>query len=699
MRNIYLLGLGIFLISACSMEKKPENPFFGQFNTPHEAAPFQLISETDYLPAFEEAIKQGKAEVQEIIDSKEEPTFENTIEALERSGQLMSKVAGVFYNLLSAETSDSLQDIAQKVSPLLTNFENDINLNPALFTKVKAVYDKKAQLDLTVEQHTLLENTYVGFTRSGANLSEADKEKFREISTELSKLTLDFGNNVLAETNAYELYITDKGQLSGLNDDILEAAVAKAKSKDKEEGWLFDLSMPSYLPFMKNAENRALRQEIYMAYMSKGAKENENNNNEVLKRIVELRLELANLMGYESYADFVLTRRMAKTPAGVYQLLDDLYDASMKMAREELVELNNFAKKNGFDGETVQPWDFAFYSEKLKSEKYSLNDEMLKPYFELSNVINGVFGLATDLYGITFVENADIPVYNEEVTAYDVFDTDGSFLSVLYTDFHPRDSKRGGAWMNSVKDQYIKDDQNSRPHIIIVMNFTKPTETKPALLTFNEVETFLHEFGHALHGMLANSEYSSISGTSVYRDFVELPSQLMENWAVEKEFLDKFAMHYETGEKIPAELVTKIVKAKNFQSGYLSVRQLSFGYLDMAWHSTKTPITGNVEDFEEQAWAKTQLFENVPGAVMSTQFSHLFAGGYAAGYYGYKWAEVLDADAFSMFQQNGLFDKKTATSFRKNILEKGGSEDPMELYVRFRGQKPTSEALLKRSGM
>lgn len=681
------------------MEKERKNPFFSKFNTPHETVPFNEIEEGDYMPAFEEAIKEGKAEIQAIVDNPEAPTFENTIEALEQSGELMSKVAGVFYNLLSAETTDSLQAIAQEVSPLLTNYDNDINLNPELFAKVKAVYEQKDKLDLSVEQSTLLENTYIGFTRSGANLNDEDKEKFREISTNLSKLTLQFGNNVLAETNAYELYITDASQLSGLNEDILEAAATKAKSKGKETGWIFDISMPSYLPFMKNADNRELRKEMYMAYMTKGAKDNEYNNEENVRQIVALRLQLAQLMGYETYADYVLTRRMAKNPAGVYNLLDNLYEASMKVAREEMAELNDFAKKNGFEGDKVEPWDYAYYSEKLKSEKYDLNDEMLKPYFELSNVEKGVFGLATDLYGITFVENPEIPVYNKEVKAYDVLDADGSFLAVFYTDFHPRKGKRGGAWMNSIKDQYIRDGVNSRPHIMIVMNFTRPTETKPALLTFNEVETFLHEFGHALHGMFANSEYSSISGTSVYRDFVELPSQIMENWAVEKDFLDKFAVNYETGEKIPEALVQKIVASKNYMAGYASVRQLSFGYLDMAWHNTKTPVTGDVEAYEESAWAKTQLFDNVPGAIMSTQFGHLFAGGYAAGYYGYKWAEVLDADAFSLFQQNGLFDKTTATAFRKNILEKGGSEDPMELYIRFRGQEPTTDALLKRSGM
>jgi len=485
--------------------------------------------------------------------------------------------------------------------------------------------------------------------------------------------------------------------LAGLPESALEAAVGKAKSKGKE-GWLFDISMPSYLPFMKYSDNRELRKEMYLAYASKSFKGNEFDNQENVKRIAELRLEQAKLLGYKDYADYVLERRMAMNPAGVYGLLDDLYQASYEVALKEKAEIQEYANSLGFE-DKIMPWDWTYYSEKLKVKKFDLNDEMLKPYFELSNVVDGVFGLATDLYGITFKPNKDIPVYSEEVTAYEVFDADGKFLAVFYTDFHPRASKRGGAWMNDFKGQWKENGIDSRPHVTIVMNFTRPTETKPALLTFDEVETFLHEFGHALHGMLANSTYPSLSGTNVYRDFVELPSQIMENWGTEKEFLDRFAKHYQTGETIPAELVQKIVDSQNYLAGYLSNRQLSFGYLDMAWHTLEAPYTGSVKDFEEKAWKKTQIFPVVDEVCMSTQFSHLFAGGYAAGYYGYKWAEVLDADAFSVFKEKGLFNKEVAASFRENILEKGGTEHPMELYKRFRGQEPTVDALLERSGL
>ena len=679
------------------MVNAQDNPLLGDFNTPHEAAPFDQIKNEHFLPAFKEAIKKGEAEVAAIKNSTAAPTFENTVVALDETARLLARTAGIFFNLMSSETNDELQKIAQEVSPMLTKYQNDISLDPVLFEKVKAVYAQKDKLDLNAEQQTLLVNSYVGFVRQGANLSEADKEKFREISTELSKLTLTFGENVLKETNAYQLVITDKSKLAGMPEGALEAAAGKAKAKDKE-GWLFDITMPSYLPVLKYADNRELRKELYMAYGSKSFKGDELDNQENVKRIVELRLEIARLLGYKNYGDYVLERRMAMTPAGVYVLLDELYEASYKAALAEKAEIQKYAEKTGFEGE-IMPWDWSYYSEKLKVEKFDLNDEMLKPYFELNNVIDGVFGLATELFGLSFKENGEIPVYNEEVTAYEVFDADGSFLSVFYTDFHPRPSKRGGAWMNDFKGQWIKDGVDSRPHVTIVMNFTRPTETKPALLTFNEVETFLHEFGHALHGMLANSTYSSLSGTSVYRDFVELPSQIMENWAVEKEFLDKFAKHYKTGETIPAELVEKIVASQNYLAGYLSVRQLSFGYLDMAWHTLEKPFKGEVKAFEEKAWKKTQIFPEIEETCMSTQFGHLFAGGYAAGYYGYKWAEVLDADAFSVFKEKGLFSKEVAASFRENVLEKGGTEHPMILYKRFRGQEPTVDALLKRSGL
>ena len=694
--KIKLITVAILLMNF-GMINAQNNPLLGEFKTPHQTAPFNEIKNEHFIPAFQESIKQGEAEIAAIIANTSAPTFENTIVALENTGRLLSRTAGVFFNLMSSETNEDLQKIAQEVSPMLTKFQNDITLNPALFEKIKAVYAQKDKLKLNAEQQMLLENSYSNFIRQGANLTEVQKDKFREISTELSKLSLTFNENVLKETNSYELLITDKNKLSGLPEGVLEAAAGLAKSKNKE-GWLFTLNMPSYLPFMKYADNRELRKELNIAYGSKAFKGNEFDNQENVRKLAALRLEMAKLLGYENYADYALERRMAMNQAGVYKLLDDLYEASFKKANQEKAEVQAFAQKSGFNGE-IMPWDWTYYSEKLKVEKFDLNDEMLKPYFELSKVVDGVFGLATELYGITFKVNKSIPVYNEEVIPYEVFDADGKFLSVLYTDFHPRDGKQGGAWMNDFKGQWKDNGVDSRPHITIVMNFTRPTETKPALLTFDEVETLMHEFGHALHGMLANSTYSSLSGTSVFRDFVELPSQIMENWAVEKDFLDRFAVHYKTGEKIPAELVKKIVDSQNYLAGYLSIRQLSFGYLDMAWHTLDLPFDGNVKDFEENAWAKTRIFPIIPEVCMSTQFGHLFAGGYAAGYYSYKWAEVLDADAFSLFKEKGLFNKEVAKSFRENILEKGGTEHPMILYKRFRGHEPSVDALLERSGL
>ncbi|MBW6534194.1 MAG: M3 family metallopeptidase [Mariniphaga sp.] len=674
-----------------------QNPLLGEFKTPHETAPFAAIENEHFLPAFREAIKTGEAEVKNIAENQAEPTFENTVEALDRAGKLLGRTAGIFFNLVSAETCDELQQLAQEISPLLTKYQNDITLNPVLFERVKSVYNQKDNLNLNPEQQTLLENTYLNFVRKGANLSNVDKEKFREISTELSKLSLKFGENVRKETNNFELHITGKSKLSGLPEGALEAAAAKAKSKNKD-GWIFDITMPTYLPFMQYADNRELREKMYLAYMSKSFKGNEFDNRENIRKIVNLKLEMAKLLGYKNYAEYALEQRMAMNRQGVYKLLEDLYDASYTVALKEKEEIKAYAERSGFTSE-IMPWDWTYFSEKLKEEKFDLNDEMLKPYFELKKVVDGVFGLATELFGITFKPNQEIPVYNEEVVPYEVYDADGSFMAVLYTDFHPRPGKQGGAWMNDFKGQWKENGTDSRPHITIVMNFTRPTETKPALLTFNEVGTFMHEFGHALHGMLANSTYSSLSGTNVYRDFVELPSQIIENWAVEKEFLDRFATHYETGEPISAELVEKIKASQNYLAGYLSVRQLSFGYLDMAWHTLDKQFAGDVKQFEEAAWKKTQIFPVIDEACMSTQFSHLFAGGYAAGYYSYKWAEVLDADAFRVFQENGLFNKEVASSFRKNILEKGGTEHPMVLYKRFRGQEPTVDALLERSGL
>lgn len=673
------------------------NPLLVEFKTPHATAPFSEIKNEHFLPALKEAIKTGEQEIASITENKEKPTFENTIEALERSGKMLSQIQSILFGLIGAETSDELQQIAQEATPRMVKYQNDISLNPVLFQRVKAVYEQREKLSLSAEQQTLLKNTYLDFVRQGANLSETGKEKFRELKTELSKLALQFGENVLKETNSYEMHISDKSRLSGLPGSALEAAAALAKSKERE-GWTFDITMPSYLPFMKFADNRDLRRELYLAYMSKSFKGDAFDNQENIRKIVNLRMELANLLGYSSYADYVLEQRMATNRQDVYRLLEDLYTASYPAALKEKEEIAAYAKKTGFPGE-IMPWDWSYYAEKLKEEKFDLNDEMLKPYFELSKVIDGVFGLATRLFGITFKPNYEIPVYHKEVTPYEVYDADGSFLAVLYTDFHPRPGKKGGAWMGEYKNQWKENGSDSRPHVTIVMNFTRATETKPALLTFYEVETFMHEFGHALHGIFANSTYSSLSGTNVYRDFVELPSQIMENWAVEKDFLDQFATHYKTGEPIPAELVKKIKDSENFLAGYLTVRQLSFGFLDMAWHTLEQPFKGDVKEFEEEAWRKTQIFPIVEGACMSTQFGHLFAGGYGAGYYSYKWAEVLDADAFSLFREKGLFTKDVAASFRENILEKGGTEHPMILYKRFRGHEPSVDALLERSGL
>lgn len=672
------------------------NPLLAEFDTPYHTAPFDKVKVEHYQPAIEAAIEEARQEIDAIVNNSAAPTFENTVVALDASGELLARVAGVFYNVNSAETSDEMQAVAQAISPLLSEFSNDMNLNKDLFLRVKAVYEQKDKLELTKEQTTLLEDTYQGFARSGANLEGADRDRYREISTSLSKLTLDFSDNTLKATNAYKLNVTDEADLAGLPAFVKDAAKMKAEGNE-QEGWTFDLSMPSYLPFLQYADNRELRKELYSKYTSKSYG-GENDNSDVLKQIVNLRLETAQLLGYDNYAEYVLTTKMAKNKENVYALLDDIYNAAMPVAREEMKELADYAAELGLKGEFM-PWDFAYYSEKLKEEKYSLNDELLKPYFELESVKDAVFGLATKLYGVTFEKNTDIAVYHDEVEAFDVKNADGSYLASFYTDFHPRKGKQGGAWMNNIKDQWIADGENSRPQVVIVMNFTRPTETLPALLTFDEVETFLHEFGHALHGMLANTTYSGLSGTNVKRDFVELPSQILENYAMEPQYLKSFAKHYETGEVIPDELIEKLKRATNYHSAYTAIRQLSFGYLDMAWHSMDTVFDGNVKDFEMQAWGKTQLYTtDVATSCMSTQFGHLFAGGYAAGYYGYKWAEVLDADAFQSFKENGIYDQATAARFR-TLLEKGGSEDPMDLYIAFKGQKPSIDALLERDGL
>ncbi|MGJ7026885.1 M3 family metallopeptidase [Petrimonas sulfuriphila] len=693
-----LLFLLLFMTTMTTASMADENPFFKPYDTPYGTPPFDKIKIEHYEPAFDEAIRQHKVEIETIAANPFAPTFQNTIAAMEYSGEMLNRVSGVFFNLLSAESNDEMMMISQRLSPKLSEHSNNINLNEKLFARVKTVYDNRLTSGLLPEQIRLVEKYYEQFENSGATLSAEDKETYRKLSMELSKTTLDFGQNNLKETNRFEMLLTDEADLAGLPVSILEAAVAKAKSKGKE-GWMFDLSAPSYIGFMKYSTRRDLREKLYMAYNTKSVMGGEFDNKENIQKIVNLRLQIAHLLGYGNYAGYALKNRMAKNEEGVYNLLDQLTRAYGETARQEVKDVEAFAARMEGKPIEIQPWDWSYYSDKLKDDRFDLNDEMTRPYFELENVKKGVFGLATDLYGITFVKNPSTPVYHPEVEAFDVMDANGDFLAVLFTDFHPREGKRSGAWMSSFKSQFVKNGVDSRPHITIVMNFTRPTETKPALLTFDEVETFLHEFGHALHGMLAKSTYETLSGTSVYRDFVELPSQIMENWLVEKEYLDKFAFHYQTGEKMPAQLVQKIIDAANYNTGYLTLRQLSFGYLDMAWHTLQQPFDGDVREFEQKAMRPVQLLPVVPETSMSTAFGHIFSGGYAAGYYSYKWAEVLDADAFAAFKENGIFDKKTAQSFRVNILERGNTEEPMTLYKRFRGHEPTVGALLERNGV
>lgn len=693
------IALSLFLFCTVNMINA-QNPFFEKYNTPHQTVPFDKIKNEHYEPAMLEGIKLHEAEIEAIINNPEAPTFANTIVAYEKSGKFLDRVTTVFGNLRSAETNDDLQKIAQKMIPLLSEHSNNISLNEKLFQRVKAVYKQKSKLSLTIEQAKLLDDIYDGFVRRGANLQGEARNKYRELSKKLSTLTLQFGENNLKETNNFQLVLTQKEQLAGLPEGIVEAAAQTAREKGVE-GWVITLHAPSYVPFMTYASNRELRKELYMAYNTKCTKDNEFNTLEIVKDLVNTRMQIAQLLGYKSYADYTLKERMAESSKNVYKLLDQLLDAYTPTAKAEYNEVQELARSTQGKEFRLMPWDWSYYSDQLKNKKFSLNDEMLRPYFELSNVKEGVFGLATRLYGITFRKNSEIPVYHPDVDAYEVLDKDGSFLAVLYTDFHPRAGKRAGAWMTSFKGQWIDDQtgENSRPHITLVMNFTKPTESKPALLTFDEVNTFLHEFGHGLHGIFANTHYESLSGTSVYRDFVELPSQIMENFAVEKDFLSTFAKHYQTGEIIPDTLVQRIIDSSNFNVAYACLRQVSFGLLDMGWYTRTTPFTGDVKAYEQKAWEKALILPVVEGTCMSAQFSHIFAGGYSAGYYSYKWAEVLDADAFSLFMQKGIFNQEVAQSFRNNILSKGGTEHPMTLYKRFRGQEPTIDALLIRNGI
>jgi Zn-dependent oligopeptidase len=666
------------------------------FQTKHNTAPFSQIKLEDYAPAFIENIASARAEIDAIANSLEAPTFENTIIALDFSGEQLDRLSSIFFNLNSAETCDEMQKIAQEVSPLLTEFSNDVALNENLFKRVKAVYDQKDSLTLTPEQTTLLDKKFKGFSRNGALLNEADKLVLREIDTELAKLKLTFGENVLAETNNYQLHITNEADLKGLPEGAKEMARSLAKSKELE-GWIFTLDFPSYLPFVTYVENRELRKELAIASGKKAFQDNEFDNKENVKRIVSLRHKRAKLLGYDSHSHFVLEERMAQNPEKVKTFLNDLLQKAKPAAQKEFAQLTAFAKE--LDGiENLEKWDSAYYSEKLKQKLFSLDDEILKPYFQLEKVLQGAFIIAEKLFGITFKEVFDIDKYHEEVQTFEVLDEKNNLVAVFYTDFFPRKGKRNGAWMTSYKSQAIKNKINDRPHVSIVCNFTPPTETKPSLLTFNEVTTLFHEFGHALHGMLANTTYPSLSGTSVYWDFVELPSQVMENWCYEPEALALFANHYETGEIIPQEYVEKIKESASFLEGLATLRQLSFGILDMAYHAVNQEIA-DVKAFEKQAMDTASLFPDVAENCMSVSFSHIFQGGYSSGYYSYKWAEVLDADAFAYFQEKGIFNKDVATKFKENVLSKGGTELPMELYKRFRGQEPNTDALLKRAGL
>ena len=688
-------------------EAKRINPFFEDYQTPHDTVPFDRILLSDFEEAFMEGIRRDNEQIEKTINNPEKPTFDNTIINTEEDKDgyydLLGRVSTVFFNLMSAETNDEMDALAQKIQPILTQHANDIRLNRKLFERIQYVH--RHHRKLTPEEKMLLDNCYDGFVRSGALLDEEGKEKLRKLTEEASMLSLQFSQNLLKENKAFILHITDEKQLDGLPETAREAAALTAKEREMD-GWVFTLDAPSYSPFMTYSTQRDLREKMYMARNSVCIHDNAENNLEICKRIVNLRREVAQLLGFRTYADYVLKHRMASKVKNVYRLLDDLIDAYKPTAKKEYAEIEKIAQKSEGKDFKMEPWDQGFYSHQLQLKKYNLDAEMLRPYFELSKVIDGVFGLANKLYGITFKENKEIPVYHPDVKAYEVFDKDGSYLAVFYADFHPRKGKQGGAWMTEYQGQFIKEKkdktkENVRPHVSVVMNLTKPTEEKPALLTLGEVETFLHEFGHSLHGMFANSRFESLSGTNVWWDFVELPSQFMENYAVEKEFLRTFAFHYQTGEPIPDDLIKRIVKSRNFMAATACLRQVSFGLLDMAYYTQKEAFTEDIIPFEKKAWAKAKITRKKPrtDTCMTVQFSHIMAGGYAAGYYSYKWAEVLDADAFSVFKKEGIFNQKTAQRFRDEILSKGGTEHPMTLYKRFRGQEPTIDALLKRNGI
>lgn len=674
------------------------NPLLQKFETAFETVPFDLIKEEHFLPALQKAIELGKEDIRKIKTNPENPNFYNVCEAMENAGHYVDVVAGVFFNLHGSNTNDKLQAIAKEFSPILTEYSNDITLDVELFSKVKAVYDRKDSLNLNQEEKMLLEKQYKNFARNGALLNDSQKEELRKIDKELSSLKLQFGDNVLKETNDYLMLIDNKEDLSGLPEGVVEAAAHVAKEKGHEGKWAFTLDYTSYVPLVTYADNRKLREEISRAFGSRAFKNNEHDNQKIVKSIVEYRDQRAKLLGYATHANFVLEERMAGNPDTVHSFINNMLDHAKPFGNKDVEEVKDFAKRNGFT-EEFMGWDFSYWSEKLKMEKYSIDDEILRPYFKLENCVEGIFKVANLLYGIKFRERKDIPTYHEDVKAYEVTDESGLHLSVFYTDFFPRAGKRAGAWMSGFRDQHMSEGRDHRPHVIIVCNFPKPTSNKPSLLSFREVTTLFHEFGHALHGMLSKCKYQSLSGTSVYWDFVELPSQIMENWVTEKECLDLFAVHYETGKKIPPELIEKLKKSSNFQEGYGTLRQLTFATLDMAWHTISPDKIKDVSTFEKEMTEKTRLLPRVEGTSMSCSFSHIFQGGYSSGYYSYKWAEVLDADAFELFKQKGIFNKEVAKKFRENVLSRGGSEHPMTLFKKFRGHEPSPEALLKRAGM
>ena len=700
-RKLLIAGTFLALIAgvnvSCTSSMKEVNPLLTESTAPFGAPQFDQIKDEHYLPAFEQAIAEAKADIDVIVANPDEPTFENTIEAMEFAGQSLSKVAGIFYNVMEANTNETLQDIAEKVSPMLTEYSMYVSLNNDLFQRVKSVYEKKDELGLAQDQMKLLEDNYKGFVRGGANLSDADKELYSKWSEELSLTTLQFSKNVLAATNAYTLHITDEADLAGLPEFVKTMGAETAAEKGLE-GWAFTLDYPSYSPFLKYSTNRELRKQIWMAYNTR-AIGGEFDNTEIVKKIVDLRIKIANILGYETYADYALEERMAKNKSTVNNFIMQLLQPSLEFAKKDIADVYAYAKKNGFEDTQLMPWDFTYWSERYQEAEYSLNAEELKPYFQLESCIDAVFGLANTLYGITFHELNNVPVYHEDVKVYEVKDSDGRHLALFYADFFPRASKRGGAWMTDFRGQSIKDGVEYRPFISIVCNFTKPTADAPSLITHDEFTTFLHEFGHALHGILAEGRYPSLTGTSVSRDFVELPSQIMENWAFEPEYLNSFAKHYQTGEPIPADLIEKIVDAKNYLAGYGQVRQLHYAYLDMAWHSlTEVPAKSTVE-FEKEVLAPYNIMPSAEGAAFSGSFSHIFSGGYSAGYYSYKWAEVLEADAFSLFKEKGIFNTEVSNSFRKNILSAGGAQDEAEIYRNFRGHDPQPQALMKKLGL